>query len=289
MEASVFVVACSAIESARLLLLSTGPKHPHGLGNGRGLVGRNLLFSTFASATGSFPYDRFQESMPWLDEDEPWVNRALQDWYVIDDEKLGRRKGGTLSFLRPHPNPVQAAVNIALEGDVPLWGEALKDKLHRYFRGAAHLRIEAFGEYTPTPSGMVVLDPGVKDKWGMPVARVRIYRHPRDRETAGYLNDRAREILARMDAEDIRSPEIGGESSNLVAGTCRFGDDPEHAVLDPDCRAWEVDNLYVTDGSFMPTGGSVPYTFTIYANAFRVAERIVAKLGGVKTAPPGGR
>ena len=51
-------------------------------------------------------------------------------------------------------------------------------------------------------------------------------------------------------------------------------------MLDRDCRAHEVDNLFVSDGSFMPTGGSVPYTFTIYANSFRVADRIIAQLGG---------
>jgi choline dehydrogenase-like flavoprotein len=51
-------------------------------------------------------------------------------------------------------------------------------------------------------------------------------------------------------------------------------------VLDPECRAHEVDNLFVTDGSFLPTGGSVPFTWTVYANAFRVAHAIVAQLGG---------
>ena len=68
----------------------------------------------------------------------------------------------------------------------------------------------------------------------------------------------------------------GGPSVNLQAGTCRFGDDPQTSVLDRDCRAHEVENLYVTDGSFMPTAGSVPFTFTIYANALRVA-RVIAK------------
>ena len=68
--------------------------------------------------------------------------------------------------------------------------------------------------------------------------------------------------------------------TNLIAGGCRFGTDPGQSVLDPDCRAHDVENLYVTDGSFMPTGGSVPYTWTIYANAFRVADKIVTELGG---------
>ena len=74
----------------------------------------------------------------------------------------------------------------------------------------------------------------------------------------------------------------GGPSTNLQAGGCRFGRNPETSVLDPDCRVHDATNVFVTDGSFMPTGGSVPYTWTIYANAFRVAEKIVSELGGRK-------
>jgi choline dehydrogenase-like flavoprotein len=85
-----------------------------------------------------------------------------------------------------------------------------------------------------------------------------------------------------MGAHNVTGPRYGWESSNLLGGTCRFGSDPKTSVLDRDCRAHEVDNLYVTDGSFMPTSGGVPFTFTIYANALRVADRIVARLGGVK-------
>jgi choline dehydrogenase-like flavoprotein len=63
-----------------------------------------------------------------------------------------------------------------------------------------------------------------------------------------------------------------------MAGGCRFGNDPATSVLDKNCKAHEVANLYITDGSFMPTGGSVPHTFTIYANSFRVADKIMAHL-----------
>ncbi len=87
-------------------------------------------------------------------------------------------------------------------------------------------------------------------------------------------------MLKAMDLTNIHSSVNGTAPANLVAGGCRFGNDPEKSVLDPDCRAHDVDNLYVTDGSFMPTGGSVPYTWTIYANAFRVADKIVERLGG---------
>jgi len=278
-RARIFVVACQAVESARLLLASVGPRHPNGLGNRNGLVGQNLLFSTFGSGWGDFPYETFEAKWPWMRERTwPFLNRYLQDYYVIDDPQLGRRKGGTLDFLRMHPNPIQAAINESLYDEPPVWGPDLKQRLARYFRETIHLRFEVFGDYTPIPDGEVVLDPGVQDVYGMPVARARVHRHPRDLETAEWLTFRGREILERMGAENIRSPVIGTESTNLQAGTCRFGSDPATSVLDPDCRSHEVENLFVTDGSFMPTGGSIPFTFTIYANAFRVAERIVKQL-----------
>jgi choline dehydrogenase-like flavoprotein len=281
-EARIFVVACQAIESARLLLLSTGPRHPRGLGNRNGLVGRHLMFSTFGAAWGDFPYHRFESRWPWLRSAEPFVNRYVQDWYEIDHPNGGRRKGGTLNFLLMHPNPIAAAEREAFHGDAPVWGEALQARLARYFRETAHLRFEVFGDYTPTPEGRVILDPDVKDRHGRPAARAQVIRHPRDKETVEWLIARGEAILQAMGAENVRRPPfVGNESANLVAGTCRFGDDPATSVLDRDCRAHFVDNLYVTDGSFMPSAGSVPFTFTIYANALRVAARIVERLGGV--------
>lgn len=82
-------------------------------------------------------------------------------------------------------------------------------------------------------------------------------------------------VVARIEFGKI-SPNISSSPPpNLVAGGCRFGNDPNLSVLNSDCRAHDVENLYVTDASFMPTGGSVPYTWTIYANSFRVADMII--------------
>ena len=66
--------------------------------------------------------------------------------------------------------------------------------------------------------------------------------------------------------------------ANHILGGARFGKDPKDSVLDVNCRAWKVDNLYVTDGSFMPTSGSGNPTNTIEANSFRVADEIVKRL-----------
>ena len=66
--------------------------------------------------------------------------------------------------------------------------------------------------------------------------------------------------------------------ANHILGGARFGSDPADSVLDRDCRAWEFDNLYVTDGSFMPTSGSANPTLTIQANAFRVGDLLVGRV-----------
>ena len=280
--ARVFVVACQPIETARLLLCSTGPRHPGGLANASGQVGRNLVFSAGGAGTGDFPYARFsEEQVRGLKVRGPFVNRALQDWYFFEDAAFGgRAKGGTIEFLFRHPNPIARANALKWDGDTLLWGEPLKQRLKAGFSEARYLRFEVFNDWLPTDDCFVTLDPAVKDKWGTPVARVRIGYHPHDLKVGRYLADQAEAVLRRMGAENVRSSVSGSPPQNLVAGGCRFGDDPASSVLDRDCRAHEVDNLYVTDGSFMPSGGSVPYTWTVYANALRVAERIKRDLPG---------
>ncbi|MEN8176941.1 MAG: GMC family oxidoreductase, partial [Pseudomonadota bacterium] len=109
--ARLYVVACQAIETARLLLCSTGPGHPHGLANRYGQVGRNLVFSAGGSGTGDFPYRNLDRDTGFeFKQRGPFVNRALQDWYEISDPDFGApAKGGTIEFLFRHPNPIKRA------------------------------------------------------------------------------------------------------------------------------------------------------------------------------------
>jgi choline dehydrogenase-like flavoprotein len=112
----------------------------------------------------------------------------------------------------------------------------------------------------------------------MPVGKLRLYGHPHDLKVGQHLADKAVKVLKDLGCEDVTSSISDSPPPNLVAGGCRFGTDPATSVLDVNCKAHEVANLYVTDASFMPTGGSVPYTWTIYANAFRVADKIIERL-----------
>lgn len=143
-----------------------------------------------------------------------------------------------------------------------------------------HVVVEVFADWMPNPDCYVTLDPDVKDKWGIPVARVRVGRHPHNKQVADFLLDKGVDILSRLGGERIVKSSRGAPATNLAGGTCRFGRDPKSSALDVDCRAHDVKNLFVTDASFMPTGGSAPFTWTIYANSFRVAEVIRTQLAG---------
>jgi len=284
-SAKTYVVACQAVETSRLLLASTGTKFPNGLANNNGQVGKNLLFSGGGTGSGDFIYDQLSEKqVNELKVVGPFVNRALQDWYQIDDKDFtganarGQAKGGTIDFLF-HQNPISRASGTqwGVDGngvDKLLWGEELKQSMKQEFTTYKTLRFEVFNDWLPTDDCFVALDDEVTDKWGDPVAKVRIGYHERDLEVGEYLSVKAEKLLSALGAKNISSSVSGYPATNLMAGGCRFGNDPKTSVLDKNCRAHEVDNLYVTDGSFMPTGGSVPYTFTIYANAFRVADHI---------------
>ena len=277
-----FVVACQAIESARLLLASTGPAHPDGLGNRHGQLGRNLIFSAGGSGSGYFTYAKLTEKQRHqIRSLGPFVNRALQEWYTIDDPAFGtqRAKGGTIDFLFAHPNPIPLANATRWRDGELLWGKPLKRKMERWFSEDRKLLFEVFCDWLPTDECRVSLDPGVKDKWDSPVARVRLNAHPHDLKVAGYLAEQGKKVFEAMGLDWVSSQLSASPPPNLVAGGCRFGSDPKDSVLDPDCRVWGAENLFVSDASFMPTGGSVPYTWTIYANAFRVADKIRSQLG----------
>jgi choline dehydrogenase-like flavoprotein len=293
-SAKIYVVACQAVETSRLLLASTGEKFPHGLANNNGQVGKNLLFSGGGTGQGDFFYkDLSAQQVKQLKQVGPFINRALQDWYQINDKtftganKQGQAKGGTIDFLF-HQNPIARARGTQWGQDENgneqlLWGEALKQSLKTEFTTYKTLRFEVFNDWLPTDDCFVSLDNEVTDQWGDPVAKVRIGYHNHDLEVGEYLSEKANKLLAALGAKNISSSVSGSPSTNLMAGGCRFGDDPNTSVLNKNCQAHEVANLYVTDGSFMPTGGSVPYTFTIYANAFRVADKIKAHLTQLNT------
>ncbi len=250
-EARVVCVCCSAVESARLLLLSRSARFPRGLANGSGRVGRHLQFHGVTMGRGRLPLDADPGAL--LADPHPFVGRSVMDHYFLPDGVSDLAKGGILRFGRLPQIPENVAA------------------------GPDHLYFEGFHDYLPNEETFVDLDSDLRDKWDLPVARIHLGLPGHHRRAGIFLTERAFEIFDDLGASELTPTDIGGTSAYLVQGTCRMGNDPETSVLDADCRAHEVPNLYVVDGSCMPTSGGAPPTLTILANSFRVAARIVER------------
>lgn len=265
-RAEVVVVACSAIESARLLLLSQSSRFPNGLGNTAGQVGRNLCFSTLGQLTGRLRYADFsEEKRAELRNRAPFVGRAVQDFY---------EEGGTFHLLWEHPNPIHSAERLIRNGGELVYGDRLMERIREHFVEGRTLEVECFGRWRPTPGCYVSLDDAVTDRWGLPAARITIARDPRDLQESRRLIEQAKVLLDQLGAKDVKVLSEGGETFVLQHGTCRMGNDPATSVTTKDGHLHEVDNVYVTDGGSLPSSGAVPSTLTIMANSYRIAEGI---------------
>lgn len=266
-QSKLFVLAAQAVETSRLLLNSKDEKFPNGVANNSQNVGKNFLSSSGGVVCATF--DETNMNLKDLLETGVFVNRSLMDWYYTKEFK-----GGTIDILFEHSNPIRRASFLRFDGNDLLIGEELQNKIFETFTKTRTLNIEIFTDWTPNDNSFISVDENYKDKYGVPVANIRIGTHPQDMKATLFLEEKAKKLFEKMGGKNITSDISPLPSSNLQAGGCRFGNDPNTSVLNKFCQAHEVSNLFVTDGSFMPTGGSVPFTWTIYANSFRVADYI---------------
>ncbi|MBC7792416.1 MAG: GMC family oxidoreductase [Clostridia bacterium] len=269
-DARVVVVACSAVETSRLLLASTGKGHAHGIGNANGQIGAGLMFSSLSKAHGSFAYAKSPEMQ---EPGSAFLGRSVGDYYFGGGPL---KKAGGLNFIFPAGGPVvQSELAATANGSrKPLWGKALKDELHAYWHDQREVICETFGEYFATPGTRVTLDPAVKDSIGLPVATINIERHPHDVPVSNYLGLQGMAILEAAGATRVWTSNVGGITWHLPLGGCRMGSDASVSAVNADCRVHGVKNVYVSDGSVFSSSGGWPPTLTIMANALRVGEGI---------------
>ncbi|MFL5661507.1 MAG: GMC family oxidoreductase [Ktedonobacteraceae bacterium] len=263
-EAEVFLLACGAIESARLLLLSRSNGFPHGLANGNGLVGRYLTLHEYSGAVGVF--------------DEPvygwagggYVSASTLEFYA-SDEKRGFIGGCHVAAAGAG---IPLPINFSLP-DKPQWGKAMKDADRQFFNHSMGVGIVMHD--LPQETNRVELDDTVKDAWGLPVARITVKPHPNDLAQAHWTIDRNAEILEAAGAKKVWRVYVDKITGNCSHqhGTIRMGTDPAKSVLNKWCQAHEVDNLYAIDGSPFPTATGINPTLTIMANAARVVDHLL--------------
>jgi len=253
LTANIVVVACGAINSAALLLRSRSARHPHGLANGSDAVGRHYMChnnSGFIALTAPRNPTRFQKTL------------GLNDFYHGRDgdpplghiQMLGKADGATLGAQLPPGVPT-----------------TLLDAIGRHT-----IDFWLMSEDLPKPDNRVEIDSD---------GTIRLSYRPNNVAAHRKLDARLRDVLSRAQRQKYFLPDRAYFSMRIPlagvahqCGTVRFGRDPKSSALDVNCRAHEVDNLYVVDGSFVPASAAVNPTLTIIANALRVGDVIRERL-----------
>lgn len=261
-RAAVVVLSGGAIETARLLLNSATAREPQGLGNGNDLVGRNLQGHVYPVVNGLF-------ADPVWDGLGPGASTATCQFNHGNDGVIG---GGMIAddFI---VLPIIYAKGM-VPPDVPRWGAAHKAFMRDGYRRTIGVRGPV--QEIPHPDARVTTDGDIRDRWGLPVAKLSGPMHPETVKTARFMYDRAVEWLHASGAVHIwgNAPGPSLSGGQHQAGTCRMGDDPKTSVVDATNRVHGHDNLYICDGSVHVTNGGFNPVLTILALSFRAAHHI---------------
>ena len=252
LRADVFAVCAGAVQSAALLLRSAGGRHPDGLANSSGQVGRNLMRHTvsklYTVASGTPNPTRFQKTL------------AVNDWYfgVPGDPQWDGVPLGHVHLMGKH-----AGWQIKADLDGGLTIEEAD--------GIAAHSVDwwAQTEDLPLAESRVTLD---RDG-GIVVRYVETNRAAHE-----HLMDRLVAALAPLGFDRELRVHMPIDVLNHQCGTCRMGTDPAASVVGPSGRAHAVDNLYLADASVFPSSAATNPTLTIAANAFRVAEHLASEV-----------
>jgi choline dehydrogenase-like flavoprotein len=273
-RAPLFVVACEVIESIRLLMAS-------GLGN-REVLGTRVMFHVTGGARSIAP-------VPTTTWDNAPHTAFIRSYY-------NQQSSGPAPFIKAGILLFSATSGplAAMQGQVDkkfVWGDRARRFLNEVY--PKKMDLSFIGEGMPTAYNRVELMPDSGDRFGMPVTKIVYRPHPFDINAGLYMAEESKRILKLAGAitEDEADPELKpflkkettARRLFHTAGGARFGEDPRTSVLDAYCRVHEMENLYLTDASFMPTGLAANPTLTIQANGLRVGDHL-ARTWGAKGA-----
>jgi choline dehydrogenase-like flavoprotein len=260
--AGIVVAACGAINSAALLLRSANSKHPHGLANGSGVVGRHYMghVNSVLMALSKCPNPTvFQKSL------------SVNDFYFGSED---------WDYPMGHISFVGKLDAVTLKAGAP----AMAPKWTLELMAKHSLDFWLTSEDLPDPNNRVTLDrqgnivlaykPNNEEGHKRLTAKLKGLLQ-QQRKCAVHGHDCHEGVFARSLFVGQRIPLAGVAHQN---GTIRFGHDPQSSALDANCKTHELDNLYVVDGSFFPSSGAVNPALTIMANALRVGDHLMERL-----------
>jgi gluconate 2-dehydrogenase alpha chain len=268
------VILCSyTFENVRLLLLSRSERHPGGLGNNAGQVGRHFMTKMWADVYGFFPGVVFNRHTG--PSAQMW---GLDDFVAADFDSASH---GFVGGATPNVENQQLPIQISREGlppDVPRWGKRYKDHL-REWQHVCAIRLQP--ESLSYRTDFLDLDPRYRDRsgLGLPLIRITCDLRENERRLSEWMENKAEEILRVMGATKAwRGPRFRGVCSSHDLGGCRMGVDPGTSVVDPTLRVHDTPGLYVFGGAVFPTCPGVNPTLTMWALCYRAAEQLVERL-----------
>jgi choline dehydrogenase-like flavoprotein len=279
-RAKVVVLAASACESARLLLNSKSTRHPNGLANSSGQVGKNLTDTTGANLSGQIPA---LESLPPYNEDGTGGMHIYMPWW-LDNQKLDFPRGYHIEPWGGRGMPGAWFMGGIQELNGGGYGKALKADYRRFY--GSIVGFSGRGEMVPSKDCYCEVDPEVVDKWGIPVLRFHWKWSDYEINQAKHMQETFRQIIEDMGgkvtgkqpgAAENYDLKIGGEIIH-EAGTTRMGDRPATSVLDKNCQAHDCRNVFVADSGPFVSNAHKNMTWTILALSMRTSEHIADEL-----------
>jgi choline dehydrogenase-like flavoprotein len=255
-KAKAVAIAGYSIETPRLLLNSTSKRFPDGLCNDFDQVGRYLMVQGAPQTAG-----RFESEVRMYKAPPPEV--STEAFYETDPTKPYKRG---FSIQTVSPLPITRAEHVAAQG---AWGRALSDYMSDYVHWSC---LGALCEFLPQADNRVTLSQE-KDRHGMPIAHFSYSQCDNDTQLMKAAQGVMEDILQAAGADEVITVD---RFAHLVGGA-RMAADEQHGVVDADCRTFAVPNLFITDGSVLPTQGSANPALTIMSVAARAADRMIGR------------
>jgi choline dehydrogenase-like flavoprotein len=276
-RARIVVLAASACETARLLLNSTSGRFPDGLANSSGVVGRNLTDSTGLGVSAHIP--AMEQGVPHNEDGANGAHLYMPWW--LDNKTLDFPRGYHIELGGGRRMPGFGVLGgIQRFNGVGGYGLSLKNDYRRYY--GATVNFAGRGEMIPNADTYCEIDPHVVDAYGIPVLRFHARFSEYEVLQAKHMQETFREIIHTMGGTPLspmppREANYGLENVGRIiheVGTTRMGRDPATSVLDENCQAHDVKNLFVADGGPFVSNAHKNCTWTILALAMRTAEHI---------------
>jgi len=245
-QADTFIVSCGAVNSAALLLRSANHAHPNGLANSSGQVGRNYMVHNNTALTAIDPRRRnrtvFQKT---LSINDFYFNAPDFKYPLGNLQLLGKLQAGMLTIAQPLVPT--AFLQAMADRSVDWW---------------------VMSEDLPDPENKITLNTN---------GSICVHWKPNNRISHEKLIKSAKEMMQAAGYPLVFVQRMGIDTNSHQCGTIRFGDDPSKAVLDTYCKAYDLDNLYVVDSSFLPSSTAMNPGLTIASQALRVADHLLKK------------